>query len=233
MIRTATQQPVAVSWPRRADSPAAFRAFFGARRLRGSISPTAANSIAQAIQQQEGYYPGSLAYQNNNPGNLVYAGQAGATPGAGGFASFSSYNAGYQAMLNQINLDASRGTDASGNPTTTVSQLLTSWAPPSQNDTASYISNVSASTGFDANAPLSSLGTDSTGPTFAVDVYGVGDAALNPSGTGGLDLGSGSGVDLSSVTSGTVDLSSIGLSSSVPWWWLALGAVGLIAVSRR
>jgi hypothetical protein len=230
MIRTATQQPVAVSWPRRADSPAAFRAFFGARRLRGSISPTAANALGQAIQQQEGYYPGSLAYQNNNPGNLVYAGQAGATLGAGGFASFSSYDAGYQAMLNQITLDASRGTDASGNPTNTVAQLLTSWAPPSQNNTSAYIANVSAQTGFDPDAPLSSL--SSSTPTYSVDVYGTGDAT-DTTGLLTSDTTAGDGLDLSSLTSGTVDLSSIGLSSSVPWWWLALGAVGLVALSRR
>lgn len=232
MIRAAIPSAVAIARPRRADPPAAFLAFFGARRLRGSISPAAANSIAQAIQQQEGYYPGSVAYRNNNPGNLVYAGQAGATPGAGGFASFSSYDAGYQAMLNQIALDASRGTDASGNPTTTVSQLITSWAPPSENNTAAYVSNVSAATGFDPNASLSSLGTGSSLPTFAVDVYGAGP---DPSQTDSLDLGSGSdsGLDLASVTSGTVDLSSIGLSSSVPWWWLALGALGVVALSRR
>lgn len=230
MIRTATRSPAAIAPPRRADWPTGFRAFYGARRLRGSISPAAANSIAQAIQQQEGYYPGSLAYRNNNPGNLVYAGQAGATQGAGGFASFTSYNAGYQAMLNQISLDASRGTDASGNPTTTVSQLLTSWAPPSQNDTATYISNVAASTGFDPNAPLSSLGTDAGAtPTFSIDAYGTGDS------DGSITDGSGStgGLDLSSLTGGTVDLSGIGLSSAVPWWWLALGALGVVALSRR
>lgn len=228
MIRTAAQQPVAISRPRRADPPAAFRAFYGVRRLRGAISPTAANAIAQAIQQQEGYFPGSLAYRNNNPGNLVYAGQAGASPGAGGFASFSSYDAGYQAMLNQISLDASRGTDASGNPTTTVAELLTSWAPPSENNTAAYISNVAASTGFNPNASLSSLGTDSGTPTFAVDVYGTGDSTIDS-----LSMAdSNSGLDLASIAGGTVDLSSIGLPSQVPWWWLALGALGVVALSR-
>ncbi len=225
MIR-ATQQRVAALQPRRADSPAAFRAFFGARRLRGSISPTAANSIAQAIQQQEGYFPGSLAYRNNNPGNLIYAGQPGASPGAGGFAAFTSYDAGYQAMVNQISLDASRGTDASGNPTTTISELLTSWAPPSQNPNlyTSYIPGVASSTGFDPNAPLSSL--NSSTPTFAVDVYGSGD-------TPSTDTSSGDGLDLSSLTSGTLDLSRIGLSSSVPWWWIVAGVVGVVALSRR
>lgn len=69
---------------RRADGPLGF-ALFRQGRLRGSaIDPSAVASLASAIQTQEGYYPGSLAYQNNTPGNLVYAGQAGATQGAGG-----------------------------------------------------------------------------------------------------------------------------------------------------
>lgn len=217
--------------PRRADPPWAFSAFYGVRRLRGAISPSVANALAQAIQQHEGYYPGSLAYKNNNPGNLIYAGQAGASPGAGGFASFSSYDAGYQAMVNQISLDASRGTDASGNPTTTVSQLIGSWAPASdpKNNTPAYVSAVAASTGFDPDAPLSSLSSDT--PTFSVDVYGSGDAPT----PGVLDL-SGStsgGLDLSNLTNATLDLSSLGLSSSVPWWWLVAGAVGVVVLSRR
>lgn len=233
MIRTATLAAIAV--PRRADSPAAFRAFFGRRRLRGSISPTAVNALASAIQTQEGYYPGSLAWQNNNPGNLVYAGQPGASAGAGGFARFSSYDAGLTALKNQITLDASRGTDANGNPINTVSDLISSWAPSSdpRNNTPAYIASVASQTGFDPNAPLSSLGT----PTFTVDVYGTpidstSSAGSLPSGYQ-FDPGMSGGVDLSSVTSATVDLSSIGLSSSVPWWWIGAGVVGALILSRR
>ena len=194
--------------PRRADPPIAFRLVLGRRRLRGSISSSAVNSIAAAIQQQEGYYPGSLAYTNNNPGNLVYAGQPGATPGAGGFADFTSYAAGYQALTNQITLDATRGTDINGNPITTLSQLINSWAPPSQNPTATYISNVSAATGFDPNAPLSSLGT--------------------ATGSSALDVSPDSTSDDSSFPDGSLDLSSVGGPSDVSTP-LVIGA-GLLAV---
>jgi hypothetical protein len=194
--------------PRRADPPIAFRLVFSRRRLRGSISSSAVNSIAAAFQQQEGYYPGSLAYLNNNPGNLVYAGQPGASPGAGGFAYFPSYAAGYQALTNQITLDATRGTDINGNPITTLSQLISSWAPPSQNPTATYISNVSAATGFDPNAPLSSLGT--------------------ATGSSALDVSPDSTSDDSSFLDASVDLSSIGGPSAVSTP-LVIGA-GLLAV---
>lgn len=196
--------------PRRADPPAAFW-FLGRAVLRGSISPSVVDALASAIQTQEGYYPGSVAYSNNNPGNLVYAGQAGATPGLDGFAKFSTYDQGLAALKNQITLDATRGTDINGNPTTTPAELLTSWAPPSENDTAAYIASVASQTGFDPNAPLSSLGTSSdyTSSDFSQAV-------------------SSAGQDFN----GTVDLSSVGLPSDTPWWTIAAGVVGFIFLVR-
>jgi hypothetical protein len=205
------------SLPRRADSPSAFRQVLGARRLRGSISPAAVTAIANAIQTQEGYYPGSVAYRNNNPGNLTYAGQPGATPGVGGFAAFDTLADGQAALQNQITLDATRGTDVNGNPTTTLAQLITSWAPPSENNTAAYIANVSATTGFDPNAPLSSLSV-AAGSTmdYSADATDTSDASL---------------VDLSALST-PVDLSSVGLSSSTPVWEIGAGVLGLALLAR-
>lgn len=213
MIRLATYRRGAAlhAVPRRADPPAAFW-FLGRAILRGSISPSAVDALSSAIQTQEGYYPGSLAYSNNNPGNLVYAGQAGATPGAGGFAKFATYDDGLAALKGQITLDATRGTDVNGNPTTTISQLLSSWAPPSENDTASYISSVASQTGFDPDAPLSSLDSAAS-YTQPVD---FGDLAYN-------DF---------PVISSDVDLSSVGLPSDTPLWALAAGVVGAIFLAR-
>lgn len=218
MIRSAT---LVLPVPRRADSPRAFVALFGRRRLRGAISPSAVNVLASAIQTQEGYYPGSLAYQNNNPGNLVYAGQPGASPGAGGFADFSSYDAGLSALKNQITLDATRGTDVNGNPINTVSDLITSWAPPSQNNTAAYIASVSAQTGYDPDAPLSTLGASAV-PAAPVIL------ATDSTGSTGSD-----GFTLPDFSEGsTLDLSSVGLSSAVPWWWIVAGAAGVLLLAR-
>ncbi len=196
------------SRPRRADGPAAFfRVFTG--RLRGSIDPAAVDSIAAAIQNREGYYAGSRSFRNNNPGNLRYVGQAGATSDPDGFAVFSSYVAGLQALKSQIVLDASRGSDAAGRPVNTLSDLISSWAPASENDTAGYIAAVSGSTGFDPSAPLSSLGSG---------------AAYLPASVEG-----GAGFDLQSTLQRTVDLSSVGLPSAVPIYWI-IGA-GLLGVS--
>jgi hypothetical protein len=60
------------------------------------------NTMAQAIQSFEGWSAGSRSFRNNNPGNLKFASQAGATEGENGFAVFNSYTAGYQALVNLI-----------------------------------------------------------------------------------------------------------------------------------
>ena len=167
--------------PRRADGSESFRQVFGRRLGAASLDPGVLSTLAQAIQQQEGYYPGSLAWQNNNPGNLVYAGQYGASPGAGGFASFPTYAAGFNALENQINLDAVRGSDLNGNPTTTLNELIASWAPASAgNDTSSYVTNVASQTGFDPSANLFSLGSSDAGS--GVDLSSIGISSPVPAG---------------------------------------------------
>lgn len=194
-----------VLWrPRRADGPAAFLAVFGRRLGAAPIDPTALNALAQAIQTQEGFYPGSIAYTNNNPGNLVYVGQPGATPGVGGFAAFSSYNAGLQALENQIQLDATRGTDVNGNPVTTVGQLISSWAPASAgNNTPAYISSVTSQTGYSASDNLLSLGT--------------------PAGSDSTDL-------TTTIYSASEDSTSAGSASLLSSPWLIAAAIGAVAM---
>ena len=93
--------------------------------------------------------PGILAAQNNNPGNLRFARQSGAMPGFGGFAQFSTPEAGYQALVDQVQLDAPRGA--------TLGQYITKYAPPSENDTAQYIHQASQALGVHANTLLASL----------------------------------------------------------------------------
>lgn len=173
--------------PRVADPPAVFLRFLGPRRLgAASMDPLAVAALASAIQNHEGYYPGSVAYINNNPGNLMYAGQAGATPGPGGFAVFSSYTAGYQALQNQIVLDATRGTDANGNPVATVGDLVSSWAPAnapgnSPQTVNAYISSVTSQTGYDASDNLLSLGAGYASTDAAAgDSASVDDGSLSP-----------------------------------------------------
>jgi hypothetical protein len=107
------------------------------------------NTLALAIQSVEGYYPGSAAYRNNNPGNLMYVGQSGATGAdSSGFAIFPSYQAGYQALLNQITLDASRGE--------TIAQFTAKYAPASAgNDPTSYANTLATAAGLSPSDLLS------------------------------------------------------------------------------
>ena len=114
------------------------------------------DTVAQTIQTVEGWFPGSLSQRNNNPGNLRPAGQPGCTP-VGGFCQFPSYQAGYQALLDQISLDASRGE--------TIGQFLSKYAPAQDsNDPESYAATVAAATGRSVSDLLSS--TD-VGPAIA------------------------------------------------------------------
>lgn len=96
------------------------------------------------------YIPtGTLADKNNNPGNLRFVGQAGATQGDGGFAKFNTPEDGWLALQNQIRLDQSRGL--------TLAQFVEKYAPSTENDTNLYIQQMSQWLGVDPNVPLASL----------------------------------------------------------------------------
>jgi hypothetical protein len=61
--------------------------------------------MATAIKNFEGWAVGSRSYRNNNPGNLKFAGQAGAVgQDEQGHAIFSDYEAGWAALKRQIRL---------------------------------------------------------------------------------------------------------------------------------
>ncbi len=96
------------------------------------------------------YIPsGTLADRNNNPGNLRYVGQAGATQGEGGFARFNSPEDGFQALINQVQLDQSRGL--------TLQQFVNKYAPPSENNTSLYVQQISQWLGVDPNIQISAI----------------------------------------------------------------------------
>jgi hypothetical protein len=98
-------------------------------------------NLAVNIPQQS-----RLAYVNNNPGNLRFAGQPGAVQGQGGFARFQSPQHGYQSLVRQVSLDAGRGK--------TLAQFIAKYAPPTENNTQRYIQNVWRMTGIDPRTPM-------------------------------------------------------------------------------
>jgi hypothetical protein len=67
------------------------------------LAPSLLEAWAKAIQSVEGGGPLDRNTRNNNPGNLKFAGQAGATGAdAQGFAIFSSFADGWAALLRQL-----------------------------------------------------------------------------------------------------------------------------------
>lgn len=78
----------------------------------------------------------TLAEKNNNPGNIR------GKSGLSGFAGYASEQEGWDAMSNQLMRYFNGFT--TGKKLRTIEDILTTWAPPSENDTESYIKDVSS-----------------------------------------------------------------------------------------
>jgi len=134
-------------------------AYIRQRRGLGDIQ-----TVAQTIQQIEGWYPGSRSFRNFNPCNLRCANQMGMIGcDPSNFAIFPDYQTGYDAELAQIRLDASRGFS--------IADFTAKYAPASDaNDPASYAAKIAQATGLSVSDPLAAALADSgepAGPSFA------------------------------------------------------------------
>ena len=111
------------------------------RTVRGWFGDDDTEQHAQATKRGE---------RNNNPGNLNFAGQAGASlerPG-GRFARFETAFDGLRALARQLMLYAGRGINS-------VEKIISTWAPASDNNnTTAYIRAVSQRLGVDPRAAL-------------------------------------------------------------------------------
>lgn len=80
----------------------------------------------------------TIALRNNNPCNIRYSskndwkGQIGSDKG---FCVFANMSYGYRAAMKLVQSYIKKGYD-------TVGDIISRWAPPSENDTKAYISNV-------------------------------------------------------------------------------------------
>lgn len=82
----------------------------------------------------------------NNPGDLRFAGQAGAE-NDNGFAKFKTLAEGIQASNRQLDLFAKRGIN-------TIDEIIAKWAPPSENNTPAYKAYVAKIVGKAVDEPL-------------------------------------------------------------------------------
>ena len=91
-----------------------------------------------------------IGLRNNNPTNIVpvaggWQGQVGTD---GGFATFQDVSWGIRAYVKNLN------SSINNHGTATLSEYITRFAPPSENDTASYIASVAKDTGLSADSTL-------------------------------------------------------------------------------
>lgn len=92
--------------------------------------------------------------RNNNPGNIDFHGQSGATleRQGGRFAAFNTPFDGLRAMASQLYRYYDGKT--TGTHLDTIRKIISTWAPGNENNTAAYISAISKSMGVSANAKL-------------------------------------------------------------------------------
>lgn len=113
---------------------------------------------------------GTLAQRNNNPGNLRFAGQTGATKGDGGFAKFDSYESGYQALLNDIKAKQTGKTRTKLNPNSTLLDLMNVYSPAADsNNPQKLAQSLAQGLGVDVNTKIGGLDTKKLADLIAIN----------------------------------------------------------------
>jgi hypothetical protein len=122
--------------------------------------------INKAILGKLGGTPSApISVRNNNPGNLRPVGSD------SGFQAFSSPQDGINAMRADLNAKI-MGTSGAMKANfgegylPTLANVISTWAPPSENDTQNYINFVSRKTGLDPNQPLETTDIDKLIPAM-------------------------------------------------------------------
>lgn len=178
------------------------------------------SGLAAAIQQMEGWYPGSLSYRNNNPGNLRPGSLAvGSTGSNGGYAVFPDYQTGLNALIGLI--------QSPGYWNLTLTQFFAKYAPSADgNQPGSYAASVASMLGVDANTPLSTLaaGGGPSAPSGGGDTSG----GASASGDSGASAGGSVSSDASTLAG---DLGLTDDSGNItPLAWGLGAAFGFLAV---
>lgn len=149
----------------------------------------------------------SVAERHNNPGNLVFAGQRGATVGetvAGHtFAKFQSTEEGVAALYRQLQLYQKRGID-------TLTEIMGVYAPEGANNTGAYINALSKTTGLDPNRQLN-FGDPATAAAMirGISQHEAGRSYLNDQQIlSGINMAQGGGGGSQSVSIGHVTVNT-------------------------
>ncbi|MCW1832037.1 hypothetical protein OLZ33_08485 [Pantoea ananatis] len=121
------------------------------------VVSSSANNAADWVKSKTGFDPrsigqvvgglfgGNLPDRNNNPGNLRPV-------GGGGFRTFDNALEGWGAMRNQLMRYFTGKT--TGKALQTITDIVSTWAPSSENDTGKYISDISKWMGVSPDVAL-------------------------------------------------------------------------------
>jgi hypothetical protein len=141
-----------------------------AQRMHGNLTPQQAALLGNAVQQAAtgaqtqaapaapgevpvlrtapGQDPQEVrGVRTNNPLNLSFANQPNAIGTDGRFAVFQTPEEGVAASVRQLQLYGQRGLN-------TIDQIVSRWAPPSENNTAAYIQAVAQRVGVSPNQEI-------------------------------------------------------------------------------
>lgn len=95
-------------------------------------------NLAKAIQKFEGWYESSISWVCNNPGNLRFSKFQ--TGQFGGYAYFSSYQEGFDALMWDLKKKCEGKTKTGLNGNSTIEELINVYAPlHDNNNTEDYI----------------------------------------------------------------------------------------------
>lgn len=121
--------------------------YLASRTERGqAIAVDAVGAIVNALTPR--------GIRNNNPGNIEWIANPsqrwrGMIGADGAYGVFDTPANGVRAIGGELRANFRRGQN-------TIAQIISEWAPPAENDTASYIADVAAAVGVDADIPLPS-----------------------------------------------------------------------------
>jgi hypothetical protein len=133
-----------------------------AQRMQGNLTPQQAALLGNAVQQAAPAAPGEVpvlrtapgqdpnevrGVRTNNPLNLSFANQPNAIGTDGRFAVFQTPEEGVAASVRQLQLYGQRGLN-------TIDQIVSRWAPPSENNTPAYIQAVAQRVGVSPNQEI-------------------------------------------------------------------------------
>lgn len=168
------------------------------------MSNSLTSAIADAITRQEGFFPGSASYKNNNPGNIMDIGYYRQT-GQFKLQAYPTLEAGRAALESLVDKYISAGH--------TLTSFFAKYAPSGHggNDPSVYAKNVAGWLGIPTDVPLSQV---SVTPPASTGVEVAGAVPATPADGELPPLVAESGIATMPL------LLATGAVGAFLWWWL-------------